>query len=98
MGEDTKYTIAIGTTANNAGIETTKTGLNDLGRAADNVTDATKTMGKAGEEAGEKTSHAAEHSEISHHELKEAVHAVSKEFGGLADVGLWLNPQLAAIA
>jgi DNA repair exonuclease SbcCD ATPase subunit len=34
---------------------------------------------------------------LSHRELRESVGAVGRAFGGLPDVGLWINPQLAAI-
>jgi hypothetical protein len=50
------------------------------------------------QEAGHIQQDAAKKSTLSHRELREAVGAVGRQFGGLADVGLWLNPELAALA
>jgi len=54
--------------------------------------------GKAADEANQKNIKGTEDLTLGHRELREAVGAVGRQFGGLADVGLWLNPTTAALA
>jgi hypothetical protein len=99
------FEINIKTALENAGIKATdeqmaklteniKTGnvaVSDLG------TEFEKT-GKHGEEAHEKIHEGAHKVELKEREVRESVSAVAAQFGGLADVGLWLNPMTAALA
>jgi hypothetical protein len=55
-------------------------------------------VGKKAEESGKKQVEHAEKATLSHRELRESVSAVGRQFGGLADVGLWLNPMTAGLA
>ena len=86
-----EYQISIKTGLDDAGLKGAKAQVEDL-------TDSLHETGKTAEDAHGKVSEGAHKSELSHHELKEAVHAVAQQFGGLADVGLWLNPMTAALA
>jgi hypothetical protein len=79
-----EFPIKIRADLEGQGIPDTAKGLQDVGKKA--------------EEASKKQVEGAHHAELSHRELRETVGAVGREFGGLADVGLWLNPMTAALA
>jgi hypothetical protein len=91
MATDSQYKITVKTTADLAGLEKTSEEIKQ-------ITKLTEAAAEKAVEASKKVTEGAENEEVSHHELKEAVHALGQEFGGLADVGLWLTPQLAALA
>jgi hypothetical protein len=104
-----EFTIRIKSESDMKALDESKLKLADLGKTANDsgnvikisskeAGDIISKMGESGKEAGEKMSHAGHEAELSHRELREAVHAVGQQFGGLADVGLWLSPQLAALA
>ncbi|HEY3862588.1 MAG TPA: hypothetical protein VGO59_11945 [Verrucomicrobiae bacterium] len=98
MPDEAAFKVKVAITADTRGIDTAKTGLSELERSAIATGKESQEMGQAGQKAGEKISEGAKEAGLSHHELKESIHAVAKQFGGLADVGLWLNPMTAAIA
>ncbi|HEX3716581.1 MAG TPA: hypothetical protein VH595_01325 [Verrucomicrobiae bacterium] len=75
----------------NETVKSSNTAVAELGTELDKT-------GKRGEEAHEKIHEGAHKSELDHRELRESVSAVAAQFGGLADVGLWLSPMTAALA
>ncbi|HEX3717107.1 MAG TPA: hypothetical protein VH595_03990 [Verrucomicrobiae bacterium] len=103
--DSNEYLIQIRTTLEDQGIKLTDAQFSSLSEkvkagnaaVADLGTELDKT-GKHGEEAHEKIHEGAHKSELDHRELRESVSAVAAQFGGLADVGLWLNPMTAALA
>jgi hypothetical protein len=54
-------------------------------------------LSQSAEEAGKKIDHASHESILSHHELRETVHATAKAFGGFGEVGLLLSVPTAAV-
>ncbi|HZM03449.1 MAG TPA: hypothetical protein VFC44_10515, partial [Candidatus Saccharimonadales bacterium] len=106
-----QFQIQVVTTADTAALEKTIATLNEVKKTEAalghdtsqieqilDVKNAELDKAKAAEEAGKKQVKAAEDTTLSHRELREAVSAVGRQFGGLADVGLWLNPTTAALA
>lgn len=98
MPDSEEFQVAIKTPLDDSGIKKAGEGFEKLGDSAKDAGKAVGETGEHGEEAGKKISKGAEESTLKHHELKEAVRAVSQQFGGLADVGLWLSPLTAALA
>ncbi len=91
MANTEQFEIRIKTALDDAGIKATSDQVKNLTESLDET-------GKKGDEAHEKITHGAHKAELGHRELREAVHAVANQFGGLADVGLWLNPMTAGLA
>lgn len=94
-----EFQISIKDTREGTGIADTQKGLKQLGETAQETGLLHQQSGEKAEEAGRETVKAGEKSTISHRELREAVHGVGRAFGEqIPGIGLWLNPQLAALA
>jgi hypothetical protein len=99
------FQINIKTALQDAGIKATDEQIERLNQnlkigntaVADLGTEFEKT-GEHGKEAHEKIHEGAAKVELKEREVRESVSAVAAQFGGLADVGLWLNPMTAALA
>jgi hypothetical protein len=74
------------------------TATDELEGKLKNVNTALENASPAAKEASDKMVEGAQKATLSHRELRETVGAVGRQFGGLADVGLWVNPMTAGIA
>jgi hypothetical protein len=100
-----EFKIKINTELDGKGTQQAIDGFQNLDKATEHTNESLKEAGEAheqtgqkAEESGKKQVEGAEHATLSHRELRESVRAVANQFGGLADVGLWLNPMTAALA
>jgi hypothetical protein len=99
MAEDrSQYRIDIKTSADVSGAEKQKAALKDITTAARQTGEELNQAGRQAELAHEKGGEGAHKAELKERELKESVRAVAQQFGGLADVGLWVNPMTAGLA
>jgi DNA repair exonuclease SbcCD ATPase subunit len=98
MANESEFLINIRTILEGQGIKLTESQFADLKKEVTKTTEAATDYGKEGEKAHDKVKEGAHKAELGHRELRESVSAVAAQFGGLADVGLWLNPMTAALA
>jgi hypothetical protein len=102
---DGQFQIKISSDYDGKGAKQSADDLKNIGKEAEHANEPLKETAKIHEDTGEKAKtggkkqvEAAEKSTLSHRELREALHGVGHEFGGLSNAALWANPQLAALA